>query len=240
MCQTTESITLDFDHLGIATREDIPFWIGVAHSSREGWWSVLDLDGAIHLFTKDGRLLRSWSTGTGPMNWGDIHISESGRWLALFHQPKDVGVYRKILLWDLTQDTEPMTPLILGEDEHVHQVITGCFSPDESTFFEGGGDGWINVWGLPHGNLIHRLRGHRMGVMGMSLSPDSRNLASCSHDGTIRLWHVETGRELCRVDVGDSLRKIAFSSDGKTLAVTGGPDLFDQRWIQLIRTQIPD
>jgi WD40 repeat protein/predicted Ser/Thr protein kinase len=66
-----------------------------------------------------------------------------------------------------------------------------------------------------------RLRGHTDFVWSGAFSPDSRRLASCSKDRTVRLWEIETGE--CRVLRGhtDEVYAAAFHPDGTRLATAG-------------------
>jgi WD40 repeat protein len=66
-----------------------------------------------------------------------------------------------------------------------------------------------------------RLRGHTRHVWSLTFSPDSRRLASCSADRTVRLWEVESGA--CRVLRGhtDEVYAAAFHPDGTRLATAG-------------------
>src|SRR5262249_34552256 len=64
---------------------------------------------------------------------------------------------------------------------------------------------------------------HTHWVQCLAYSPDGKKLASGSQDGTVKVWDVETGRELrCYTAHGDSVRAVAFTSDGKMIASAGG------------------
>lgn len=67
--------------------------------------------------------------------------------------------------------------------------------------------------------ILRKFEGHTNCVYGVCFSPDTRFLASGSWDHTVRLWEVETGRQL-RVVEGheDYVHHVCFSPDGRWIA----------------------
>jgi WD40 repeat protein len=68
------------------------------------------------------------------------------------------------------------------------------------------------VWPSP-------FEGHMDDVLSVDYSPDGKQIASCSNDGTVRVWDVSTGKR--RTFTIDSIYvfSIAFSPDGTQIAV---------------------
>ncbi len=65
----------------------------------------------------------------------------------------------------------------------------------------------------------NRLEGHRDSVNSVAFSPDGKTLASASTDNTIKLWNLDTGKEITTLSGhSDRVNSVAFSPNGKTLA----------------------
>lgn len=77
--------------------------------------------------------------------------------------------------------------------------------------------------------LVRVLRGHKNSVIVLAFSPDSRLLASSQDGGNVRLWEVNSGKNLSVLYDGSyCCESLAFSPDGKLLAGAS-----ECRWIWL-------
>jgi WD40 repeat protein len=83
---------------------------------------------------------------------------------------------------------------------------------------------------LNHKSEYNRLEGHENYVNSISFSPDGKTLATGSSDKTIKLWNLDTGKEIRTLQGHDSyINSVSFSPDGKTLA-TGSDDETIKLW----------
>jgi len=77
---------------------------------------------------------------------------------------------------------------------------------------------WAYLWNLSHRDL-RTLKGHELGVYGVAFSPNGQFVASCSEDGDIRVWDVDTGAAATAPLKSDGvIFEIAFSPDGSQIA----------------------
>ncbi len=81
---------------------------------------------------------------------------------------------------------------------------------------------WYYLWRLCHQGCRGVLNGHEGTVAAVVFLPDGRTLASGSHDGTVRLWDIETKREVHRFPERVACHSLAISPDGRLLAAGRG------------------
>jgi WD40 repeat protein len=96
-----------------------------------------------------------------------------------------------------------------------------AFSPDGLVLAAGCVDGSVVVWETAARRSRATLRGHAGIVNGLAFSPDGRSLATADHDGTLCVWDVATGRLRSSARGASSIRSVAFSPDGLTIATCG-------------------
>jgi WD40 repeat protein len=89
----------------------------------------------------------------------------------------------------------------------------------------------VCIWNAATGEEVHRFKksvANGRWVQGVAspvaaFAPDNKSLASAWDDGTVRIWEIPTGKELLKLEVEAS--GLAFSPDGKKLAIIGGREL---------------
>ncbi|MCL2758830.1 MAG: caspase family protein [Treponema sp.] len=81
----------------------------------------------------------------------------------------------------------------------------------------------IQLWDIENGNEIQTLKGHRAFVSYIAFHPDGKHLASASGDGTIRIWHLETGNVISQLVYESVIHTLKFNIDGSFL-VSGSWD----------------
>ncbi|QFS52005.1 CHAT domain-containing protein [Nostoc sphaeroides CCNUC1] len=119
---------------------------------------------------------------------------------------------------------------------HAGRVFGFSFSPDGKILASASDEGTMKLWNVNTGKEIKSLKIsphdfgesgvifkpesplYDFGESGVSFSPDSKTIAYVSWDNTVKLWDVDTRREIKILeDHAGSILDIKFSADGKTL-----------------------
>jgi eukaryotic-like serine/threonine-protein kinase len=155
---------------------------------------------------RSGRLLASNNLPELAIN---LAFSLDSKTLAA--QSEDSTHTRCTLLFDVT--TKVLRGMINAADRSI------VFSPDSTkiaTTTHG-----LQVWNVRDASPIgEEFKGNRQMIMHLTFSTDSRTLVSTCDDGTVRLWNVDTQREvLTFYEKGRVFDYPVFSADGTTLAV---------------------
>ncbi|MEH2001549.1 MAG: hypothetical protein V7L00_22875, partial [Nostoc sp.] len=82
----------------------------------------------------------------------------------------------------------------------------------------------------PGGNLLRTLTGHNDSVEAVAIAPDGKTAVSASRDNTLKLWDLQTGKEISTLTGhNDSVEAVAITPDGKT-AISGSDDNTLKLW----------
>jgi len=190
-------------------------WVFAIEWSRDGSKIVTGGgDNLIHWFDAEKPAL-PMRTLRGHSN--DVHavaLTKNGK--TLFSAGDD----RQMLIWDARE-----SQLKKRIDGHARQIPALELSPNENVIATGSRDHSIKLWNKD-GKLRDTLIGHTADVVALGFSRDGSKLASAGWDNTARIWDVRTGKAT-RIIAGEANRVsgVAFSEDGKRLAVSGGAQL---------------
>lgn len=77
----------------------------------------------------------------------------------------------------------------------------------------------IRICDAGSGTDCRTLRGHEGAVRGLSFGPEGRRLASGAHDGTVRLWNLDSGIGRVFDDAHGRAYHLRFHPDGRHLGV---------------------
>jgi WD40 repeat protein len=102
-----------------------------------------------------------------------------------------------------------------------------CWLGDGKQIVSGGGDHSIRrLWQVPDQaasdiTLVKEIKGHDGSVTSLEVSASSNQLFSGSSDGSVRLWNVESGELLRKMEHAGAVSAVAVRSDGKKFASAG-------------------
>ena len=145
-----------------------------------------------------------------------VAFAPGGRFLA------SAGGDRAVRLWDPT--THKQVRALTGHTDAVRGL---AFSGDGKLLASSGPDGTTRLWDPDDGKELRHLERQAgapappAGATGsVALSPDGATLACVGGDKAISLYATATGKQLRRLKGPPTgARRVAFSPDGKTLAV---------------------
>jgi len=100
-----------------------------------------------------------------------------------------------------------------------------AFSPDGHVLAVGGWSKKVSLWDVAKRKLIQVLGEHADGVFSVAWSAQSNLLATGGRDGVVILWDMNKKKALTYLRPSDDADSLAFTRDGKLLAVGTGDRL---------------
>jgi WD40 repeat protein len=228
------------------------------HTGSGTWGAVAMSDDGRTLYAAGTRNIARWNMQTAEQDgvpFGDdgasgyesnyrlIWLHDKNRLIALRSQDyRDAPSLEKIRcqVWDLAG------PTLLRELQfHTDGLRDADVSADENLLAISSRDGRATLWDWQSGKLLHVLNaspGHADTniISAIKFDPTQPVVATAGEDNRVLFWSTQTGRQLAELDVDEQrqrgfgpaglLKDIAFSPDGKLLAVTVGNDIW---WVDL-------
>jgi WD40 repeat protein/ABC-type branched-subunit amino acid transport system substrate-binding protein len=205
-----DAVTGDLLWTGSARGDTV---VAVAFSPDDTLLAGASADGTAQLWNSiTGQNVLTLTGHTGPLT--SVAFSPDGMRLATASQ----GRGDAIRIWDVRSGDLGQT--LTG---HEDAVWTVAFNHDGTRLVSASRDGTVRIWDVSRGALTMTLYGHRS-LVSATFSPDGQRVATGDRDGLVQLWDVGTGREMLELtgaEVGEGIDSLAFSSDGRRLAVRG-------------------
>ncbi len=171
--------------------------------------------------------LAAWDSGTGK-----VLVKTEGKMTALALSPDGALLAAgeedgRIRLWSLREGKELdplrsgwMTVHCLAFGRNLHRPEASREAQTPSWLLASGeAGGAVTVWDLRTRQVKSRCYGSHWDVYALAFSPDGMTLASAGRDSP-NLWDVGTGRLLLMLGNRDQATDLAFSPDGRRLAVS--------------------
>lgn len=186
-------------------------------------------------FSRDGRRIAIAATAAGShapeTGRVRIHDTATGRELLRLDAlgepvfgPNDawLATHRadgSVTLWDVASGREMRKLAVPG-----HRSMRMALSPDDTRLAIGTELGKVVIWNLSNDDPPAVLDGHTDLVTALTFSPDGNFLASCDRNGKVIL-RDRFGVVSETWSMNRTLQRLAFSPDGRTLAIAGGSPL---------------
>jgi WD40 repeat protein len=128
----------------------------------------------------------------------------------------DVRSFYWYYLNHLSHLSFPPLPDLKGHSDRLNSV---AFSGDGKMLASANSDGTVSLWTTDGWRDLTTLTGHSASVYSVLFSPNSKTLASSDLDGTVKVWSASTLQPLATLKGRPGEGPLAFSPDGKSLAM---------------------
>ena len=138
----------------------------------------------------------------------NVAYSYDGTYIASCGDDKTIKIWAadintKVPLKTLSGHTAPVLSVIYSFNS---ELLASC---DES--------GYIFIWQMPQGNLLRKIKAHDDLIQDVSFAEDNHTLISGSLDKKIKLWDVETGKNIYSRDLDCEVWSVDLTSSADVL-----------------------
>ena len=77
---------------------------------------------------------------------------------------------------------------------------------------------WTKVWDIQSRTIRTTFSGHEQDIYSLDFARDGKHIASGSGDRTVRVWDIESGREVLNLSIEDGVTTVAISPGGDYVA----------------------
>jgi eukaryotic-like serine/threonine-protein kinase len=177
---------------------------------------ALSSDGQRAITASHDGTVRLWNVEAGA-ELQSLHGHEGSVWGAALHPggrwAYSCGDDLRVRQWDLDAGHETSPPM--GQRGSAAAL---AFSPDGRLLLAGGWeDAAVHLWDLETLRERPPWEGHTQGIWALAFSHDSERAFSGSGDGTLRIWNVESGKQVQRCDAHGWVNALAISADSRDL-----------------------
>ncbi|MEM1170587.1 MAG: WD40 repeat domain-containing serine/threonine-protein kinase [Cyanobacteria bacterium P01_H01_bin.35] len=206
---------------------------------------AIDPQGFVLASGSDDKAIRLWNIKTGQLLHKFLGHTAEVYAIAITADGRRVisaGDDRTILVWNLQKKRIADRFYSYSGSPYSHRdgaIFAVAISPDGKTVASGSADNTIKIWNQRNGEFLYKLHEHLDRVFCVTYSKvnnifteknDNHILASCSADGSIKIWQIGFCQSLKTLrGHSGNVYSVAFSSDAKTL-VSGGEDKTIKLW----------
>lgn len=76
----------------------------------------------------------------------------------------------------------------------------------------------VKVWDIQSRTIRNTFSGHEQDIYSLDFARDGKHIASGSGDRTVRVWDIESGREVLNLSIEDGVTTVAISPGGEYVA----------------------
>ena len=206
------------------------------HQKREGddWFAVFNprvprvLDvGLVHTLTHESVVCC-------------VRFSQDGRYVA-------TGCNRSAQIYEVStgRQVQCLQDETVDKDGDLY-IRSVCFSPDGKYLATGAEDKQIRVssrilyvqhdltwrpkvWDIATNKIRHTFAGHDQDIYSLDFARNGKHIASGSGDRSVRVWDIDSGREILNLQIEDGVTTVAMSPDG-TYVAAGSLDKSVRVW----------